>query len=1010
MYAMIAMATPTLNSEVIPMKSRVCHKFYEPLVLLKALNVEMTNLAEFVDPDDLNYRGDAKKIFKAFLYKLAHVCDSMPGNGGGTVTSVMLLRGADGTNVEYRFASNQRNEEDLQDVAAFMRFLLERTGRESTLVDAPNLRKDLLNAVLWFNRLRISFYIGRLEKEIQNCLANSQDDVRNCNILLHDLITLKASEAWAYIDQRARNIRLSGGTSISSSCWPEMRHMVNRLLAYCKDVEFFILAKENWPEIFRSFTITACPSSQPLPRPGRNKSMTAESIVGRMTRKEFSIEKFRALVNSLQMVHLDERIQAEYKKDNFHPIVHSEILLLNNLEKTVGGISPGRFFNEWMYIGSSKPTCRLCEYYFEEHRSGVEHRSSHKNLYISWRVPDVLQSEGDEGEEKREIMINRLLQRIRKDAFDLVEKKVRPTFRNHDSLTSSVRMTLRGRWSETFDTSDVTSQMGSLGLNDGGDDEVGGVSLSIRKSSLQLVHLMVIDPARVSGDGRERRNFCVHNVLTSSQLVKSTFITTIKCGADSNLISHAMAQSHVVKLYIGPMRFYFVQGGESVQAMFRSSASISSNKFILLVMKNLQGSAEEDVAKFANDKSGRLKIPAQGYENMPQEKRYWYNLHHITIENLSRSEPCALLAETYTKFLGDALEKQPLGQWATVRLFDLLRKDMCESAIKSLCGPKLLEMFPDYVDQFWRFESVAFQVVYGLPKWINRKPVEERDKLNGMTQKYLEAAFSTLDWDGPGTESAWEPVFGSIYMRKISKWLHDAGMAMETKAGFHMIAIFGINANTIPIATWVLIELLRDPELFRAVRDEAHQTLHIDPVTGKRSFDVPKLISMPLMQSIFTECMRLHVSIAISREIVKTTTLQGFRLKKGSMIQAPTNLVHLDEQIWSQEGHAASEFWAERHIKHVTQVEESTGQQTTQRQFVMAGKPSEFFPFGRFFAKQEVLLTIAMLVTKFDMEFVEWTTLSGLKSDRAPVDDERYFGTAAVPPDRDVKVRWKRLW
>lgn len=65
---------------------------------------------------------------------------------------------------------------------------------------------------------------------------------------------------------------------------------------------------------------------------------------------------------------------------------------------------------------------------------------------------------------------------------------------------------------------------------------------------------------------------------------------------------------------------------------------------------------------------------------------------------------------------------------------------------------------------------------------------------------------------------------------------------------------------------------------------------------------------------------------------------------------------------------------------------------------------------GRFFAKQEILLTIAILVTKFDMEFVEWTNLDGSKSDRPPVDDERYFGTAAVPPDRDVKVRWKKLW
>ncbi|KAK1658726.1 hypothetical protein BDP55DRAFT_681578 [Colletotrichum godetiae] len=487
--------SPTLiaaTAELISMKSRVINKFYEPLVLLKALNDEMTNLAEFVDPEDLNYRGDVKKIFQAFVYKLAHVCDSIPGNGGGTVTSIMLLRGSGSAKVEYHLASNQRSHNDLENIRAYIRHLLERVDRASTSGNVSELRKDLLNAVLWFNRPRINSYMSRLETEIQLCIDNNRDEnstvqalrrtldllgfhharmatqsqyLHRCNILLHNLISLKASEVWGHIDQRATGIRLNGVTSNSSACWPETRHMVNRLLSYCKDIEFFILAKDNWPEIFRNFEILACPSSQPNKCPGRNKSMTAESIVGRMTRKEHLIERFRECVHDLQIMHLDQRIKTEYQKDNFRPIVHSEILLLNHLEKTAGSVSPTRFFKDWMYIGSSKPICRLCEYYFEEHRSGVEHRSSHKNLYISWRLPDVLRSEGDGGEERRQVMFDRLLQRIRKDAFDLVEKKVRPTLRNHDSITSSVSMTLQGNWSEPSDISEVLSSMGSLRLN-----------------------------------------------------------------------------------------------------------------------------------------------------------------------------------------------------------------------------------------------------------------------------------------------------------------------------------------------------------------------------------------------------------------------------------------------------------------------------------------------------------------------------------------------------------------
>ncbi|KAK1980220.1 cytochrome P450 [Colletotrichum cereale] len=482
--------------------------------------------------------------------------------------------------------------------------------------------------------------------------------------------------------------------------------------------------------------------------------------------------------------------------------------------------------------------------------------------------------------------------------------------------------------------------------------------------------------------------------------------------------SHAMVRSNVVKLWLGPMRLYLVSGEESVQAIFRSSSTFSYEKFILLVVKNLQGSSKEDVEKLSREKSGRNKVPASGWENIPHEQRYWYQLHHLTTENLSRTESTNRLAVMYTKFFGEALETQPLGQWTTVRLLDFLRKDMGESALKSLCGTRILELVPDYIDQFWRFDSIGVQAVYGLPKWINPKPAEERDKLNRMTQRFIRDAFSTFDWDGPDVDSTWDPIFGSRYVRLLMKWLADKDMSMQTRAGFHMISVLGINANTIPVTTWALMEALQDPTLLEALRDEALQTIRKDPTTGERSFDTARLVSMPLMQSMYTECMRLHVSIAITREVAKTTKLQGYRLKKGSIVQALTNFMHLDEQIWSQEGHPASEFWAERHIKQVKKVDEETGAVTMERQFVIGAKPTEFFPYGggnsicpgRFFAKQEILLTIAMIVTRFDMEFVEWTCKDGTKSERPPIDDPHYFGSAAVPPDRDARVRWKRLW
>ena len=56
------------------------------------------------------------------------------------------------------------------------------------------------------------------------------------------------------------------------------------------------------------------------------------------------------------------------------------------------------------------------------------------------------------------------------------------------------------------------------------------------------------------------------------------------------------------------------------------------------------------------------------------------------------------------------------------------------------------------------------------------------------------------------------------------------------------------------------------------------------------------------------------------------------------------------------------------------------------------------------------MLAVAIVVSRFDMEFVEWVKHDGSLSDRPARDDEDFCGAAAMPPDRDMMVRWKRLY
>jgi len=155
-----------------------------------------------------------------------------------------------------------------------------------------------------------------------------------------------------------------------------------------------------------------------------------------------------------------------------------------------------------------------------------------------------------------------------------------------------------------------------------------------------------------------------------------------------------------------------------------------------------------------------------------------------------------------------------------------------------------------------------------------------------------------------------------------------------------------LNANSIPIAAWALFELIQDRDLWELVQNEAESVFEINPATGQRVLNVQKMLVLPLLQSVYTEILRLHVSVNITREVVaETATIAGYKLPKNALIQAPTRIAHHSEVAWGTPEHPASEFWAHRHIKHIT-IQDENGNVSEKAEFAVAAGPNDFFPYG----------------------------------------------------------------
>ncbi|KAH8203207.1 hypothetical protein TruAng_002612 [Truncatella angustata] len=454
-----------------------------------------------------------------------------------------------------------------------------------------------------------------------------------------------------------------------------------------------------------------------------------------------------------------------------------------------------------------------------------------------------------------------------------------------------------------------------------------------------------------------------------------------------------------------------------MQTIFGSNRKIGNEDlFLRTVMPKLYSMPKHELDRFAADKTGRGKIPApaNGYDG----PRLWSTEHHIHNEYMSRSRFLNCLSQHYYRVFAKTLdEKYAIGASHTVSLTELCRNEMIECAIKTFVGDRIFELNPTFTDMYWKFDSIIFPLVLGLPAWMNPRPTNVRDQWNQMIRVYLDTGLERFDWNGQDADADWEPVFGARVCRELVKWLRESDFSTETVAGFLGTFLWAQNSNSIPVAIWALSYLVQDPDLFQEVRKEVRDAETTDLSTGERTIDVGKLITAPLLQAVFSETLRLHMSFNVLREVKDSVSMDGHTLHKGVLLQAPMQVAHYDD-LWAVDGHPANEFWPGRHIKYKDETDE-TGSISRVKTFSLGGRPSHYFPFGggisicpgRQFAKHEMLATLGLIISKFDLESAEWTNLDdGSTSDRPGVNDQRFAGGGAMPPDRDMKVRWKRIW
>ena len=158
-------------------KPKFTNRFYEPILLLAALNVTSPEHQTTKALDLSQGVAQSPELdFHCFVNKLALVCDS--DRSGNTVTAVVVLQYPD--RIQYRFAANQRKEADLTHTQSFLEKILKTLGA-TDIGDLALLSSHILREVISFTRPRIGSYAKSLKEQTPLCISDCQrDDSQEC--------------------------------------------------------------------------------------------------------------------------------------------------------------------------------------------------------------------------------------------------------------------------------------------------------------------------------------------------------------------------------------------------------------------------------------------------------------------------------------------------------------------------------------------------------------------------------------------------------------------------------------------------------------------------------------------------------------------------------------------------------------------------------------------------------------------------------------------------------------
>lgn len=174
--------------------------------------------------------------------------------------------------------------------------------------------------------------------------------------------------------------------------------------------------------------------------------------------------------------------------------------------------------------------------------------------------------------------------------------------------------------------------------------------------------------------------------------------------------------------------------------------------------------------------------------------------------------------------------------------------------------------------------------------------------------------------------------------------------------------------NSAPMATWFTICVLRSPGGLAKYQKETQNLLlqqHGRP-DHKIYFEMSALRKNQYVQGVWKEALRTGSASAAARVVVKDSEIEGYIVKKGSVVMIPVHLLHFDKDVFHDPESIDPTRWVVNNEASGTEEKQMQKQNANLRSF---GGGTGLCS-GRFVAEQEILSVVSTVLLLFDLEFV----------------------------------------